>query len=204
MVGGMRSPWGVEYQTTPDRYVFGTAPSAFAREAGDLLAPGARVLELGCGEGRDSVYFAARGFDVTAIELSRAGLRKGERLARHRRVTVRWVCADAADLPVAGRFDLVYSCGSVHYVPRAARPRLFARARAMTHPGGYHAHIVFTDALVYVEKHEVIDYFTAGELRDLYPGWDVRRCADTAIDCAQDGVAHRHSVQEFIARSPTA
>ena len=200
----MRSPWGIEFQRTPERYVFGTAPSAFAREAADLLRPGARVLELGCGEGRDSVYFASRGFDVTAVELSRAGLRKGARLARARAVEVRWVCADAADLPVVGRFDLVYSCGAVHYVARGARERLFARARLMTRAGGYHAHIVFTDTLVYVEKGEVIDYFTTGELHALYRGWDVRRCDDTTIECAQDGIPHRHGVQEFIARAPTA
>jgi 2-polyprenyl-3-methyl-5-hydroxy-6-metoxy-1,4-benzoquinol methylase len=43
-----------------------------------LLPPGARVLDVGCGEGRDSVFFAERGFDVTGVDIARSGLAKAE------------------------------------------------------------------------------------------------------------------------------
>src|SRR4029079_4014067 len=99
-----RSPWAREYARRPDEYILGTAPSRFARRLGPLLGPGARVLQLRCGqgtrqrvlavgwgEGRDSVFFARRGCLVTAVDVSLAGLRKGERLARRAGVEVRWV-----------------------------------------------------------------------------------------------------------------
>ncbi|MBI3030151.1 MAG: methyltransferase domain-containing protein, partial [Candidatus Rokubacteria bacterium] len=72
----MRSPWAREYVRRPKDYIWGTEPSSLALEVSDLLPPGARVLDLGCGEGRDSVFFASRGFEVTGVEVSLAGLRK--------------------------------------------------------------------------------------------------------------------------------
>jgi len=75
------SPWGREYVNTPDRFIFGTHPSALAREAGELTGHRAHVLDLGCGEGRDSVFLAEQGHDVVGVDLSLDGLRKAARLA---------------------------------------------------------------------------------------------------------------------------
>jgi tellurite methyltransferase len=197
----MRSPWHREYVRTPAGYIWGTEPSPFAREVSDLLPTAARVLDLGCGEGRDSVFFAGQGFDVVGVDVSRAGLRKAERLARERGVKLRWLHGDMARLPLPGRVDLVYSCGTIHYVPRRARVRLFRRLKALTLPGGYHAHIVFTDRAVYQEKGEVIEYFVRGELSRAYADWRVLQCEEQMIPCAQDGTPHRHSVEQLVARA---
>jgi len=199
-----RSPWAREYARAPETYIWGTEASVLARQVSGRLPPGARVLDLGCGEGRDSVFFAGRGFEVTGVDIARAGLSKAERLAASRGVRVRWVRGDIGGVP--GRrladqaFDLVYSCGSIHYVPRASRGRLFRRLRALTRPGGLHAHIVFTDRLIHPEKGERIDYFASGELAALYADWEIVACEQRLIDCGQDGTAHHHSVEQIVAR----
>ena len=195
-----RSPWAREYGREPRRYVWGTAPSSFAKRVSRLLPPGARVLELGCGEGRDSVFFASRGFRVTGLDVSRAGLRKAAQLARARGVRIRWVQGDMWRVAVRGPFDCVYSCGSIHYVPRRARRRLLARLQTLTRPAGHHAHIVFTDRVIHVEWREIVDYFRPGELARAYAGWRVRHRAERVIRCARDGTPHRHSVEAVIAR----
>jgi tellurite methyltransferase len=198
----MKSPWAEKYLQTQDSYIWGTDPSGFAREVAELLPPGARVLELGCGEGRDSVFFSSLGFDVTGVDSAAAGIEKAQRLARARGVPVRWVTTDMATVTVEGPFDLVYSCGAVHYVPRAERDRLLAATKTLTRPGGLHAHIVFTDREIYVEMEEVIDYFLPGELARLYGDWMSLGREAGAIRCAQDGTPHRHSVETLIARRP--
>jgi hypothetical protein len=110
------------------------------------------------------------------------------------------VCGDAArDIP-GGPFDLVYSCGAIHYVPRDRRPALFARLKAVTSPGGHHAHVVFTDRQVHAEMREQIDYFTVGELRRAYADWAVLGCESGLIACARDGTRHCHSVDQLVAR----
>lgn len=197
----MRNPWGREYALTPDRYIWGKAPSAFAKELIPLVPREGRILDLGCGEGRDSVYFASRGFTVTGVDASAAGLEKADRLAAERGVRVRWVCRSMLDLPVIGRFDLVYSCGSIHHVPKADRGHLFRRLRALTRPGGVHAHIVFTDVMVYAEKGEEIDYFVPGELGKVYSDWLALRYEEGVIPCSQDGIHHCHSIERIVTTS---
>ena len=199
-LGTMRNPWAREYVLTPGRYIWGKAPSGFARELSALVPRGGRVLDLGCGEGRDSVYFASRGFAVTGVDASAAGLDKAERLAAEQRVSVRWMCRSMLDLPVIGKFDLVYSCGSIHHVSKKDRCRLFRRLRTLTRPGGVHAHIVFTDVTVYAEKGEEIDYFVPGELGKFYSDWLALRYEEGAIPCSQDGSSHSHSIERIVTK----
>ena len=94
----IRSPWAREYARAPKTYIWGTEASLLARQVSALLPPGARVLDVGCGEGRDSVFFAERGFDVTGVDIARSGLAKAERLACARGVRARWVCGDIGGL----------------------------------------------------------------------------------------------------------
>jgi tellurite methyltransferase len=196
------SPWAREYARTPERYVFGTAPSDFALEVARLIRPGDYVLDLGCGEGRDSVYFAERGGVVTGIDLSAEGIAKAKRLARSRGVRVTWWQGPMAELLPPGLFDLIFSCGSIHYVPRAERGALFARLKAMTRPKGHQAHLVFTDRLVHEEKGEIVEYFKAGELHEAFVDWQTLKRGEHVISCAQDGTVHGHAVEELVTARP--
>jgi len=198
------SPWGREYARSGDHYVFGTGPSDFALEVAGLVRPGDRVLDLGSGEGRDAVFFAERGAVVTGVELSSAGIAKARRLARSRHAHVTWMEGTMTGPLPAGRFDLIFSCGSVHYVARPARIELFRRLEEMTRPGGYQAHLAFTDRLIHEEKGEVVDYFSEGELRETFGSWRRVVYGQYTIDCTQDGTIHRHAVEELIAERPAA
>ncbi|HEY7435518.1 MAG TPA: class I SAM-dependent methyltransferase [Methylomirabilota bacterium] len=196
------SPWAREYARDPQRYVFGTVPSDWARAIARLVRPGDAVLDLGCGEGRDSVFFAELGARVTGVDLAADGLDKARRLARRRGVRIRWIEGGMTDALPAGPFDLIFSCGTIHYVTGAERRPLFRRLAALTRPGGYQAHVVFTDRVVHEEKGEIVDYFTAGELREAFVEWQVLRHGERVISCAQDGSVHGHSVDELVAARP--
>lgn len=117
-------------------YVYGTAPNAFLAGQASLLDPGMRVLSIGDGEGRNSVWLAERGLSVTAVDISAAALRKTMALAFRRGVTVQTVEADltAWDWP-EGRFDLVVSV-FLHLNPVERRAVHRAAVRALA-PGGW-------------------------------------------------------------------
>ena len=86
--------WTVE----PNRFV--------AQEVADL--PPRRALDLACGEGRNAVWLAQRGWQVTAVDFSPMGLRKARQLAAARGVTVEWVLADLLDYqPETAAYQLV-------------------------------------------------------------------------------------------------
>ena len=98
------------------------------------LSPG-RVLDVGCGEGADAVWLAARGWDVTALDVSGVALRRAAGHAQDTGVAIRWVHADLAQAKLTpASFDLV----SAQYpvlprTPDAAAERALLAAVA---PGG--------------------------------------------------------------------
>jgi trans-aconitate methyltransferase len=100
------------------------------------LSPGT-ALDLGCGEGADAVWLAARGWQVTGVDWSPTALDRAAGHAEESGVAgrVAWVAADLADwTPPEARFDLV----SAHFLhPTAAeRPALLARLATSVAPGG--------------------------------------------------------------------
>jgi SAM-dependent methyltransferase len=97
--------WDERYAGAPQIWSGEPNGALVAEVAG--LTPG-RVLDVGCGEGADAVWLAARGWQVTAIDVSRVALERAEQHAREAGVEVQWQAAGLldADLPPAG-FELV-------------------------------------------------------------------------------------------------
>lgn len=72
---------------------YGEEPNDFLREVADQIPTGP-VLCLAEGEGRNAVFLATRGHDVTAVDLSATGLAKADALARSHGVSIRTIVAD--------------------------------------------------------------------------------------------------------------
>ncbi len=79
-----------------EEYAYGTDPNDFLRERYRSIPMG-RVLSLAEGEGRNAVFLAKQGYAVTAVDASRVGLRKAEKLASERGVDIDFVQADITD-----------------------------------------------------------------------------------------------------------
>ena len=86
--------WDQRYAT--DGYVYGTEPNDFLRQQAQAIPKG-KVLCLADGEGRNSVYLAGLGYDVTAVDSSAVGLEKAQRLAAAKGVTITTEVVDLAD-----------------------------------------------------------------------------------------------------------
>lgn len=103
------------------------------RRMGDLR--GRRLLDVGCGLGESSVYFALRGARVTATDLSPEMVELTSRLAHHHGVEVETAVSAAETLEVeAAAFDLVYAANVLHHV--GSKEGFFAQIRQALKPGG--------------------------------------------------------------------
>lgn len=72
------------------------------------LAPGAQVLDLGCGYGRHAMELAARGFHVVGLDLSTPLLVRGGEEANRRGLTINFVRGDMRELEFENQFDATY------------------------------------------------------------------------------------------------
>ncbi|MEP7021722.1 MAG: class I SAM-dependent methyltransferase [Pseudonocardiales bacterium] len=107
----MRSEqWDERYAAV--ELVWGTQPNRWVeRELADL--PPGRALDLACGEGRNALWLAGRGWQVSALDFSAVALDKGRTLeTRQDRAAPRvaWVLGDATTYRPAKPVDLVLLC----------------------------------------------------------------------------------------------
>ena len=132
MASGMDSAsWDRRYDGS--ELVWTAEPNRFLVAETETLAPG-RAIDLACGEGRNAVWLAERGWQAVGVDFSEVGLRKARELADSRGVNVEWVAADLLDYhPDPQAFDLVL----VFYlqVPAAERRRDLPRGRRRRRPG---------------------------------------------------------------------
>lgn len=114
-------------------------PNVFFAEAVDALAEaglvGGRAVDLACGEGRNAVWLAERGWDVTAVDFSPAGVERGRLGGLERSIEVDWQVADLATWDLGReRWDLVAHV-YLHWGPGERNPFLVRCAGAVASGG---------------------------------------------------------------------
>lgn len=115
-------------------WAYGTEPNDFLVEVADRLPPGP-ILCLAEGQGRNAVWLAGRGHDVTAVDASLVGLERAAALAEARRVDLQTVHADLED------YDLGHAswAGIVAiwcHLPPALRQKVLQGVVRALRPGG--------------------------------------------------------------------
>lgn len=123
------SEWDARYAAT--ELVWSAGPNRFVAEEVAGLPVGTAV-DLGAGEGRNSIHLATLGWQVTAVDFSQVALDKGRSVAGDLPIT--WVCADATAWVAPEPVDLVME--AYLHVPPAARRRTTANAFASLRIGG--------------------------------------------------------------------
>jgi 2-polyprenyl-3-methyl-5-hydroxy-6-metoxy-1,4-benzoquinol methylase len=127
-----REQWDERYGT--DDLIWRAEPNRFLVDELDGIAPG-RALDVACGEGRNALWLAAKGWRVTAVDFSRAALAKGRRIASEKGLEVEYVEADVVEWPPPlGQFDAVVLMYLHLRAPE--RRQVLSHAKAALAPGG--------------------------------------------------------------------
>lgn len=96
-----------------------------------------RVLDLGCGGGRDAIYMASLGFDVVGVDVTVEAIAIAQRRAEKARVHVDWIVDDVLELSLPSEtFDLITDRACFHHIPHAVRPKYAEQVFRLLKPGG--------------------------------------------------------------------
>ena len=189
----------------PDGYTYGEAPNAFLADHVRAFPVNGEMLGLGEGEGRNAVFLAEQGFRMTAVDLSKRGLKKLEDLAAARGVSVEAVEHDLGSFEFGrDRWDGIYNIYC--HLPPELRAVLYARIQGALRPGGVFLTEQFAkDQLRYdsggpKDEQLLLDVV---ELQQAFSGYEVVYAAwePTILD---EGPLHRGlaSVTRFVVRKP--
>ncbi len=124
--------WDARYAATD--LVWGGRPNRFVAEGFAQIPPG-RALDLATGEGRNAIWLASQGWQVTAVDFSAVGIAKGRKIAEVRGVSIDWVVADLLEYRPSARSFAGILVAYLH-LPAAERAGVLARAAEALAPGG--------------------------------------------------------------------
>ncbi len=196
-----------KYRSTASYW--GMKPSNLVLAVLELAPPerSLRVIDIGCGEGRNAVFFARNGYRVTAFDLSSVGVEKTLRAAEEAGARLEAFQADLNSFRLSQGYDIIFSVGALHYVPEAMRSKLFENYRQHTAAGGLNVYSVFVNKPFISRASDAEDTshrWISGELFTYYHDWKIELCNETIFDCMSSGVPHQHATNRLIARNISA
>lgn len=187
-------------------YFFGLEAAMFLRDNAHLLSKGARTLAVADGEGRNSVFMAGRGLDVTAMDNSPVGVEKARALAADHGVSVDFRVADIYGWQwPPNTYDIVAAI-FIQFAPPTERAEIFNGIRTTLKPGGLLLLHGYTPKQIeygtggppYVEN-----MYTVPMLRQAFDGFDILRLEEYDREI-HEGTGHsgNSALIDLVARKP--
>lgn len=192
------------YSPVPDAYPW----SLLTQQTLRLIErqPPGRALDLGAGEGSDSIRLALIGYQVDAVEISEVGAGKIRRFAQNAGAQVSVTVADIGEFSSPGPYDIVICNGVLHYVED--KQAVVIRMQQATAAGGLNVISMWSTYTPVPDCHDKVPVSCDDEdglVTKLYQSWRKeliyfeRDKPETSHD---DLPAHRHSHIKLIARKP--
>lgn len=189
-----------------NEYYWGKLPSSTARIFLKMFPPheGQTLMELGCGEGRDSIFFARNGYQVRGFDFSTKGVKKSMAWAKKLNLSIDFFEADINDYRLEIPYDVVFASGALHYIPQEKRKEIISNYKKFTKPGGVHAFMVPIHK-PFIPKNPQDDPleqgWISGEILTYYHDWKIDYFREEIQDDGQTG--YKWAFNRMIAREPS-
>ena len=140
------------------------------------IVPAGRALDLGCGNGRNSLYLAARGFEVSAWDRNPMSIGNLRNIAGKEQLDNLHIAEkDLNGLVFDGEYDFILSTVVMMFLQPETIPGLIANMQRCTKPGGWNLIVAAMDTDDYPCTVGFPFAFKAGELKRYYAGWSFDR-----------------------------
>lgn len=179
-------------------YYWSTEPSPMCLDVLKYLPPvrPMKLLDIGCGEGKDAVFFARCGYDVSAFDLAEAGLEKTQVLAERARVHINLFSANLLHYRLSESYDVLYSSGVFEYIKPELRTEMMDNYKSHVNEGGLAAFHTFVRK-PFIERAPEKEANTfpwkSGELFMYFHDWQIESCSEFIHDCNSSGIPHKHA-----------
>ena len=131
-----KTDWDRKYSRAS--FIFGKTPAKFLAENFDFLLPQSKVLDMGMGEGRNAVFLAQKGHNVTGVDISSVAVKKSYLLAKEYNVRIKGVVASMEKYQIPDESYDAIIC--FYYVDRS----LNSKIQKWLRPGGILIYEAFT------------------------------------------------------------
>lgn len=191
-----------------EEFYWGLKPHELVVELASCLQKDAKVLDLGSGEGKDSFYLAKKGFYVTAVDISKEGIKKTSEFAKKNNLKIQTFESDIMTfLNDCEKFDAIICLGVLNvlqFVNSKEIKDIIGQIKTKTNKGGFNVIASFIAPKEGVKK-KVIEkgryLFDEDELKKLYDDWEINFYEEKWGDWETHGEKpHRHYKVKLIAQ----
>jgi len=182
---------------------FSKGPTEDLGKYANLIQNNSIILDVGCGEGRNSIYLAKLNHNVEAFDLSEAGIEKARTIAQSIGLNIKFWVQDIKDFTFEKEYDVILSHGVLHLPEKIYRDHFIAKAQKSTKIGGLNFIGIFTNRLPATPDNLPFTkgLFNVGELPEKYNGWEIiHHLEGTFSDEHPGGIKHDHAFERIIAK----
>lgn len=141
-------------------------------EAMQSLSPG-KALDLGCGQGRNALFLAQHGFEVTAVDQNELALEILQSIVEQEDLEMTVGLYDINSAALTQTYDLIVSTVVLMFLQADRIPAIIQNMQDQTNPGGYNLIVCAMDTEDYPCQVPFSFTFKEGELADYYKDWEL-------------------------------
>ncbi|MFC0324050.1 SAM-dependent methyltransferase TehB [Gallibacterium melopsittaci] len=149
-----------------------TATHSEVKAASELLTP-CKVLDLGCGQGRNSLYLSMLGYDVTSWDHNPNSIQFLNEMAEKEKLPVKTAIYDINSANIQENYDFIVSTVVFMFLNAQAVPNIINNMQQHTNVGGYNLIVAAMDTADVPCPMPFSFTFKEGELRQYYQGWEL-------------------------------
>lgn len=168
--------WFLEFYCEPKDYFpkkYNSNPvHSEVLEAMESLSPG-KALDLGCGQGRNALFLAQHGFEVTAVDQNELALEILQNIVEQEDLEMTVGLYDINSANLKQSYDLIVSTVVLMFLQADRIPAIIRNMQDQTNPGGYNLIVCAMDTEDYPCQVPFSFTFKEGELADYYKDWEL-------------------------------
>jgi tellurite methyltransferase len=178
-------------------------PSQLAVDILRLYPPAnnTRILHVSCGKGRDTLFLARNGYNVTAFDYAETAIEACRKLLSENGQYANVFCANVNEFRADDEYDIIFSTGVLHYIKPNIRQEIFDSYKQHTTQNGLNLFNAFVAKPFIAPAPDIEDYddFYSGELFAYYRDWYIHKMNEIIYDCNSRGIPHKHCLDIIIA-----
>ncbi len=183
---------------------WGAAPTTTCMKLWEFAEPEnyKDVLVWGVGDGRNVIFLAGQGYNVTAIDPSESAIEKVDTWAKEAGININSRVESELSKNLGGPFDIIISVGMINLIPKEQREDILGNLQSITNPNGLNAVSAFIEKPFI--KNNSNPVLKSGELLGFYHSWKVHWVtqslfkSDDSVHCVDRLIAERMGDGEFV------
>ncbi len=178
-------------------FYWGLKPNNFVIDSVKHLSLEAKILDLGCGEGKNSFFLVKEGFNVTSVDVSKEGITKLKEFAKKEKLNITTVVSNVKPyLKDCEKFDAIFAINVLQFINEKNIFDVIKQIQSKTKTNGLNVIASFL-AETPKQKKVVLSkgkyFFEEGELKELYKDWKIIFYEEKLGDWETHGESrHRH------------